>query len=148
MFPLTNNHFLILIVIIIFNFVYSPLEYNVEQRIQSLPIKKKMKRENLTLINFLILHACESLHISHWVHFSIQPISATVWNSSKIATVKNDKCFMVSASFSLSIMDTFSKVCILANVFSASIPPPQGTIFRFRIKCTASWYFISEQFLI
>lgn len=65
MFPLTNNHFLILIVIIIFNFVYSPLEYNVEQRIQSLPIKKKMKRENLTLINFLILHACESLHISH-----------------------------------------------------------------------------------
>lgn len=34
--------------------------------------------------------------------------------------VENDKCFTISAPFSLSIMDIFFKsVCILANSFSA-----------------------------
>lgn len=79
----------------------SSIMLNYEYKKLSIPKeKKKKRREYITLFNFLILHLCESLYISHWVHFSIQPRFATAWNSSKMVTVKNDKCFMTSAPFS------------------------------------------------
>lgn len=50
-----------------------------------LPLQKTLQtlKDNSTLFNFPILHVCESLYISQWVHFCIQHRFATVWNSSQ-----------------------------------------------------------------